>query len=87
MSNWAHEILVENEVDQKRTKPRQFLIHAIPMLNPRDKSITLWRHKQFCGLRHLYIYSKIQSDGVTGSFILSYDFGFNFKLFKDYPTV
>ena len=41
MSNWAHEILVENEVDQKRTKPRQFLIHAIPMLNPSDKSITL----------------------------------------------
>ena len=34
---------------------------------------------------HLYIYSKIQSDGVTGIFILSYDFGFNFKLFKDYP--
>ena len=36
MSNWAHEILVENEVDQKRTKLRQFLIHAIPMLNPSE---------------------------------------------------
>ena len=41
MSNWAHEILVENEVDQKRTKLRQFSIHAIPMSNPSGISFTL----------------------------------------------
>ena len=41
MSNSAHEILVENEVDQKRTKLRQFLIHAIPMLNPSGISLFL----------------------------------------------
>ena len=33
-------------------------------------------------LRHLYIYSKIQSNGVTGIFELSYNVGFNSELLK-----